>query len=751
MMTGWSVGRRIYFGFGVVLAILASLAAFSFMSTVNQSDTFTEYRGTARQTLLINDLVEDLFQARMAALKYRASRSDEMAEEVSSNIAEITATAPELLELFADEPETLSELQALKDQVEQYGAAFGEMRVLQSAREAEVARLVELGPATRALLTETMEAAFAESNRDAAYRAGLAQQELMLGRFYMERFLLTNSEEAFARSSEELSEALVHAQALMESLDTEGQRNKTSVVIENIGAYMQTSAEIRRIVMTRNEIREARLDVIGPAVQDGMESIVEAVVAHQNVLGPEGTRLALEAERNIVLIALIACGIGAGLALLISRSVAASLRNMANGMHALAEGDLTVEIVGAEQKHELGLMARALEVFKENALKVRALAAEKEAQDIAAIEARQKMMDELQSSFGTVVSAAVRGDFKGRVPTDFPDDELNELASGVNRLLETVNVGVDETGRVLARIAEGDLQDQMKGDFQGEFAALQSSVNETVGKLSGLISDIATTTRQVKGNAVDISGGSSALSERAGQQAASLEETAATMEEMSASIRANADSSASAQSLAADASQRAHSGGEIVQSAINAMSEIEESASKIAEIISVIDGISFQTNLLALNAAVEAARAGDAGKGFAVVASEVRALAQRSSDASADIRKLIEMSEHQVSTGVRFVTDTGSSLEGIVSSIAQVEEAIADIAAASAEQSTGAQEINTVMSQLDGLTQQNSSMAEKSASNARTLQTSAEHLERLISMFTLGKGGKAEQARKSAA
>ncbi len=275
----------------------------------------------------------------------------------------------------------------------------------------------------------------------------------------------------------------------------------------------------------------------------------------------------------------------------------------------------------------------------------------------------------------------------------------------------------------------------MDGDFHGAFEILKNDVNRSFERISDVIKKIGTMSGTVRHNADAITTGAQDLYQRAEQQASSLERAIATTETMTATIKANAKSSSSASELAASASDRAEAGGDVVKQAISAMSDIETSAKKIADIMAVIDEIAFQTNLLALNASVEAARAGEAGKGFAVVASEVRALAQRSSGASQDIRQLIQLSTGQVGEGVRLVTQTGESLAGIATSIAQVEDAIRDIASSSNEQSSNVDDMSSAVSQIDQLTQQNSSIAQQSASNSRTLLGSAQELEELIGVF----------------
>ncbi len=736
-MQAWSVGKRITLGFAIVLALLASLATLSFIATLKLSSVFDDYRTTARQTLLANEFIEDLFEARLAALKYRINGTENSAEEVRQNLSEILSGRPRIAELFGNDTDVMRQFDQMLTEHAQYLEAFEETSRLQSQYDALVADLAMVGPSAEVRLKSIVETSRGDGDTDVSYRVAAALQDMMSGRIHMEQYLLTNSIAAFDQAIESLGASIRGLEALQAELESPELGTTATQTIGDLQTYLAKTQELRTTIDRRNALLEGVLDVVGPKLQLEYELLLDGIAAQQNILGPEGSATASQTEQNVVVIAIMSLIIGVILSLLVSRSISRSISGMANKMEALARDDLDIEITGSHHRHELGRMAKALTVFRENALRVRQMTLEKEENDARAIEERRAMMADLQAAFSTVVDGAVAGDFSGRVPGGFPDAELNDLADGVNRLLSVVNAGLDETRRVLARVAEGDLTDRMNGDFSGAFGDLQSNVNRTVVQLSNMLTKIAETIHSVRSNSDIINTSSESLSSRAMQQASSLEETAATMEEMSASVKSNARSSSSARNLADKASDRAKVGGGVVKGAVSAMFEIEESSSRIGDIISVIEGIAFQTNLLALNAAVEAARAGDAGKGFAVVASEVRALAQRSSEAAHDITRLIETSEQQVTEGVRLVNETGSSLEGIVSSISLVEDAIANIAAASEQQASGVQEIAAAIGAIDAITQKNSSIAEQTASSAHTLARGAQELEQLISFFKI--------------
>ena len=296
---------------------------------------------------------------------------------------------------------------------------------------------------------------------------------------------------------------------------------------------------------------------------------------------------------------------------------------------------------------------------------------------------------------------------------------------------------IEAIGAALDRLAAGDLGARMGAEVDGEFAALREAFDDTLGRLAELVRRIQSASGRIVAETEGFTSASRDLGDRTAQQAASLQETAATVEEISATIRTSADSARHADAGVREAAQRADRGGVVVRDAVAAMSRIEDSAGRISEINAVIDSIAFQTNLLALNAAVEAARAGEAGKGFAVVASEVRTLAQRSAAAARDISALIGESAGHVDQGARLVRETGSALAEIEQAIATVVADIAGISSAGAEQATAVGEIGTTISALDDATQRNAHMAEDGAARAAALAAEARALETLVDAFTL--------------
>jgi methyl-accepting chemotaxis protein len=309
-------------------------------------------------------------------------------------------------------------------------------------------------------------------------------------------------------------------------------------------------------------------------------------------------------------------------------------------------------------------------------------------------------------------------------------------------LLKQLGGEPNYTAKIAGSIAHGDLSISIdtkatdKGSLLTEMKQMRNSLVDIVSQVRRGTHTITTASRE-------IAAGNADLSSRTEQQASSLEKTASTMEELTSTVKQNADNAREANQLAATASDVARKGGEVVSQVVGTMGEINSSASKIADIIGVIDGIAFQTNILALNAAVEAARAGEQGRGFAVVASEVRNLAQRSAAAAKEIKTLIGDSVEKISRGSKLVGQAGVTMDEVVESVKRVTDIMSDIAAASAEQSAGIEQVNVSIIEMDGMTQQNAALVEQAAAAFQSLQDQAAELQRVVSIFKLAAGEEA--------
>jgi methyl-accepting chemotaxis protein len=297
----------------------------------------------------------------------------------------------------------------------------------------------------------------------------------------------------------------------------------------------------------------------------------------------------------------------------------------------------------------------------------------------------------------------------------------------------------DYTAKIAGSIAHGDLaiaidtRTAERGSLLAEMNEMRNSLVNIVGQVRRGTETIGTASREIAAGNID-------LSSRTELQASSLEKTASAMETLTTTVKQNAEHAREANQLAASASDVARKGGDVVSQVVGTMGEINSSANKIADIISVIDGIAFQTNILALNAAVEAARAGEQGRGFAVVASEVRNLAQRSAAAAKEIKTLIGDSVEKVERGSKLVGQAGVTMDEVVASVKRVTDIMGEIANASAEQSAGIEQVNMSIIEMDSMTQQNAALVEEAAAAAQSLQDQAGELGRVVSIFKLVEG-----------
>ena len=387
------------------------------------------------------------------------------------------------------------------------------------------------------------------------------------------------------------------------------------------------------------------------------------------------------------------------------RSISGLLNSLSGAMRRLADDDLDTAIPSRDRRDEIGVMASALQVFKDNALRARTM--------------------------GLEAAAARRNADEERAHNEADRTEATRQQAEV---VEGIAQGLD-------RLSRGDLVSRLDRAFSPEYEKLRSDFNGALATLQQTLAVVAENGGAIRSGTGEISTAADDLSRRTEQQAASLEETAAALDEITATVRKTAEGASHAKASVLKAKAGAEESGRVVREAVEAMGGIERSSAQITQIIGVIDEIAFQTNLLALNAGVEAARAGDAGRGFAVVASEVRALAQRSAEAAKEIKGLIAASRGQVERGVDLVGRTGTALDGIVVQVAEIALAVAEIAASAQEQASGLDQVNTAINQMDQVTQQNAAMVEESTAASRALASETDELMRLIGHFQVGDGG----------
>jgi methyl-accepting chemotaxis protein len=493
---------------------------------------------------------------------------------------------------------------------------------------------------------------------------------------------------------------------------------KLQVLQKAVADYDAMGANFVDLVKT-SRVYEAKA-LLADMVPKGAEvgSLLQGFIDDNKVRASNDRQAATDAVQFILVSTIVGVAIAVllaiGAAVLSLMRVTRPISSITQAMNRLAAGHNSTDIPHAERRDEIGEMAAAVAVFKQNALERERLEAETEAH--RSMSERERIAREEQKAREAAeVTFAVEG-----------------LAQGLKGL------------------SDGDLTVRLEQPFAEQLDQLRVNFNDSVGKLQGVLKAVGDNARTIDAGANEIRSAADDLSKRTEQQAASVEQTAAALEQVTTAVKDSAARASEAGKLVDDTRAGAERSGEIVRQAVQAMEAIEKSSSEITNIIGVIDDIAFQTNLLALNAGVEAARAGEAGKGFAVVAQEVRELAQRSAAAAREIKALITASGAKVRDGVELVGQTGQALQAMVTNVQQINANVASIVTAAREQSTGLGEINTSVNHMDQGTQKNAAMVEQTTAASHSLATQAAQLNELLAQFKLGETrGPIEAARPS--
>lgn len=449
------------------------------------------------------------------------------------------------------------------------------------------------------------------------------------------------------------------------------------------------------------------------AVPIGFNDIKLAVVAL--ISDAESSEPVAKMRDTMLVVGSILLIVVAVLGYLFSRGITSPLAKATGGVKDLAAGQLEIEIFGSDRRDEIGDMARALTVFRNNAIEAARIEAESKRQQ-AAVEAERMSNDAEKRAGEAHIHFAV-----------------NALAQGLERL------------------AAGNLSEEIETPFSGDLDRLRTNFNSSLTRLSDTLVQLRANAMAIQANGSAMRDSADTLSRRTETQAASLEETAAAVDGITVTVRASAARAHDANAIVGFTKQNADASTTVVANAIDAMSRIEGASTKIEQIIDVIDEIAFQTNLLALNAGIEAARAGESGKGFAVVAMEVRELAQRSADAAREIKALIDAATAEVSHGVGHVQQTGRVLSEISKQISEISDHVSAITTAAADQRTGLQEVNGSVGQMDKMTQANAAIAEENSALSQQLADEADALMALIAQFKLTDSGRSNTVIASAA
>ncbi|ANC93176.1 methyl-accepting chemotaxis protein [Azospirillum humicireducens] len=734
----FKVGTRIQVGFLLILALLVLVAALGVRSLSTLEAGFNRYASISDNSLLLSDIDGSFSDMRRNALNYSFTGNTAVVAPIQQQQKKLT----EMLRASRDatlDAGRRANIERMIEQLESYGAHFTQLVKLREQRDRLVAdEMMPQGVKAREGLSKVIANSIAAGDFETAAYAGQALETLILARLSAQRFLTDPADKWADEAQNRMDGFLNSFDALTARLTDPALKRSAEESAQTAARYRES---LKRVIAAIRDAQSLAFGVMPKEAEEFASLAGKTIVAQSDARKTVLTGAQTDMENTSTLLIGMAVGafaLGILIALVTARSIVRPVVQMTGTMTELAAGNLAVDVPALENRDEIGRMAKAVLVFKENAIeKKRMDEAERERLEAErrTAEAQRAREQAIGEEIAGLIDAVSKGDLERRIDLAGKDGFYRTMSEGINRLTDTVEAVIADLGEVLSALAQGDLNRRVTRDYQGAFERVKTDVNATSTRLAEIVGQITQAAETIAAAAAEVSLGSSDLADRTEQQASSLEETAASMEELGATVRSNADNAQRANVMATQARSSAESGGGVAGSAIEAMRRIEESSRKITDIIGVIDEIAFQTNLLALNAAVEAARAGDAGRGFAVVAQEVRQLAQRSAQASKEIKGLILDSDAQVKDGVDLVSKAGEALQGIVSGVQQVATLIAEMASASAEQATALDEINSTVANMDEMTQKNAALVEETTAAAQAMSGQAGDLKALVGFF----------------
>ncbi len=559
-------------------------------------------------------------------------------------------------------------------------------------------------------LPSAAEAAHRLGDKEAAFLEALsdlrAECNLIVGLFI--EASRVESRDLLTPLRDQLTASVARAEKAAHGLGDEGAAPAIRTALDALVAYGDRGHDLLEARGAQlDELKDEREIVIANAsksralAQDVSEFVDKARLAATSAMASSD---AVIRESQIALAILVLSSMLASLAiawLYIGRGVLSRLAKVHRAILSLASGDLEVNLPGklALDRDELGDMARAVQIFRENAVE--------KARVEAQADCDRRLAEEQRRANDAVRATAMREQVQA----------VEALADG------------------LTHLANGDLGYRLPMDFAQSYAKLSDDFNTSLGKLQEAMSSIEANVRSIRSASGDISQANEDLSKRTDRQAKGLEEAAAALEQVTATVNKTAVSAGETRDIVSKTKREVSAGSEVVRGAVSAMDRIHRSSTQISQIIAVIDEIAFQTNLLALNAGVEAARAGEYGRGFAVVAAEVRALAQRSAEAAKEIKGLILTSTTQIGEGVTLVSGAGSALERILAQVGETDRVVSEIADAAKQQAMALQAVSTSVNQMERMTQQNAAMVQETAAAGNDLALQTEDLVAMVGHF----------------
>ncbi len=515
------LSRKIGIGMGSILCFLVVVSLVTGLGLLGAVSNFTEYRTTARQTNDMGRIQANLLEARLGVKDFILKGSDEARDRVTQRIAAMKEIMQDAKALFAGS-DALAEIEVMSQQVDQYHAAFQQIIEFRQQRNTLVGEMNNLGPSARMALSDIMTSAYADGDPTASYLAGQSQSHLLLARLYANRFLITNEQRHADRALAEMDAFSGMAEQMRSELQNPTRQRLASDVVEMSGGYRQAFTGVVAVIFERNGLIAGTLDRIGPDIAEKTEVIKLENLAHQDTLGPEATAAMLAAKWTGIVTSLIAIVICVLFAVIIGRAISRPIVRMTEAMGVLAKGDLTVTVPAVGRKDEIGEMADAVQVFKDNALEVERLKKEQEEQEKRAAEEKRRQLLELADSFessvgtiiGSVSSASTELQQTAQSMSSTAEETSNQSAAvaaaseEASSNVATVATSTEELSSSISEISRqinesNQVATQAAGDADAANEAVRGLANaaQKIGDVVSLISDIAEQTNLLALNA----------------------------------------------------------------------------------------------------------------------------------------------------------------------------------------------------------------------------------------------------------